>query len=371
MDAITPITPDAPDTPTTPRSSRRRRLWELPTLAHELLLGLALPHDVLRRTLAHALGRECNGICRLQGSEADVLFSALHDMGSRNGLSQAVHKLLDSCHTLAVAAWAQVRNPTALRVAFAQGLMDPSRTHDVPGLLWSALSHPCGVDIEDGLLYDMRCWLYQRLRAGQQASAATAALRQDRDRLVRELNQARAANAQAHLQNQLQRLSDNAELARLRGELARAHVGPADVARSAAHASTPRPAKQTTQAMARLESTTATAAATSIAAAKPAPQVAGRKVLCVGGINSAVHRYRALVERLGGHFVHHDGGIEDKLPRLQHQLAGADLVLCQAGCVNHEAYHCVKQHCKRAGTELIFIDRPSLSRFAIALGATV
>jgi Uncharacterized protein conserved in bacteria (DUF2325) len=89
----------------------------------------------------------------------------------------------------------------------------------------------------------------------------------------------------------------------------------------------------------------------------------------VGGINGAVHRYRAMVEGQGGHFVHHDGGIEDNLKRLQQQLAAADLVLCQAGCVNHEAYHCVKQHCKRAGTEVIFIDRPSLSRFATAIGA--
>jgi len=98
-------------------------------------------------------------------------------------------------------------------------------------------------------------------------------------------------------------------------------------------------------------------------------RIAGRNVLCVGGINHAVHRYRALVEARGGRFQHHDGGIEHSLQRLSSQLAGADLVLCQAACVNHEAYRCVKSHCKRAGTTCIYLDRPSLSRFARELGA--
>ena len=105
-------------------------------------------------------------------------------------------------------------------------------------------------------------------------------------------------------------------------------------------------------------------------AAPPAPPIAiaGRNVLCVGGINGAVHRYRALVEARGGRFQHHDGGIEHTLQRLGSQLAAADVVLCQAGCLNHEAYRCVKAHCKRAGTPCIYLERPSLSRFARELG---
>jgi hypothetical protein len=42
-------------------------------------------------------------------------------------------------------------------------------------------------------------------------------------------------------------------------------------------------------------------------------------------------------------------------------------VVCQAGCINHEAYHPIERHCARTGTPCIFLDRPSLSRFTTAL----
>jgi hypothetical protein len=93
-----------------------------------------------------------------------------------------------------------------------------------------------------------------------------------------------------------------------------------------------------------------------------------RHVLCVGGVQHAVPHYREHVERLGARFEHHDGGLEDSLPRLEGHLSRADLVVCQAGCINHEAYHRIKRHCARTGTPCVFLERPSLSRFEAALG---
>jgi hypothetical protein len=74
------------------------------------------------------------------------------------------------------------------------------------------------------------------------------------------------------------------------------------------------------------------------------------------------------VEQLGGHFDHHDGGIEDSLPGLDGRLGRADIVICQAACINHEAYHRIKRHCDRTGVQCIYLERPSLSCLQRALG---
>lgn len=46
--------------------------------------------------------------------------------------------------------------------------------------------------------------------------------------------------------------------------------------------------------------------------------------------------------------LHHDGGEEDHIARLDHTLAAADLVICQTGGISHDAYWRVKDHCDLA-----------------------
>ena len=91
------------------------------------------------------------------------------------------------------------------------------------------------------------------------------------------------------------------------------------------------------------------------------------RVLCVGGRSGHVPLYREFVERHGGRFVHHDGGVEDNPHRLDAQLAAADLVVCQAGCLNHNAYSRVKDHCKRSGKPCVYLDKPGAGSFVRAL----
>jgi hypothetical protein len=96
-------------------------------------------------------------------------------------------------------------------------------------------------------------------------------------------------------------------------------------------------------------------------------QLKAKVVLCVGGRDSIVSRYRDSIENIGGRFAHHDGGIEDNFGRLEGSLAAADLVICQTGCVSHNAYWRVKDHCKRTGKRCVFVDNPSHSSFDRAL----
>jgi hypothetical protein len=103
----------------------------------------------------------------------------------------------------------------------------------------------------------------------------------------------------------------------------------------------------------------------------PAAALANRAVLCVGGRTAQIPAYRHLIEDGGARFLHHDGGAEESVVRLESTLAAADLVICQTGCVSHDAYWRVKEHCKRTGKPCVFVDQPSRSGLARALAALV
>jgi hypothetical protein len=92
-----------------------------------------------------------------------------------------------------------------------------------------------------------------------------------------------------------------------------------------------------------------------------------KTVLCVGGRSGNVANYRDLVERVGGRFAHHDGGLEDSQSVLDSTLAAADLVICQTGCISHNAYWKVKDFCKRTGKRCVFVENPSASSLVRAL----
>jgi hypothetical protein len=89
----------------------------------------------------------------------------------------------------------------------------------------------------------------------------------------------------------------------------------------------------------------------------------GRTVLCVGGRLDAIPHFRSLVQLRGGEFVHHDGGKEENIGRLEAVISAADAVICQTGCISHNAYWRVKEQCKRTGKPCTFVGNPSLSSF--------
>lgn len=92
-------------------------------------------------------------------------------------------------------------------------------------------------------------------------------------------------------------------------------------------------------------------------------------VLCVGGRASALPLYRLIVERCGARFMHHDADAQDSSARLDATLAAADAdaVICQTGCVSHNAYWRVKDHCKRTGKRCVFVETPSTAGLKRAL----
>lgn len=98
-----------------------------------------------------------------------------------------------------------------------------------------------------------------------------------------------------------------------------------------------------------------------------------KSVLYVGRYaDQAMHRRaegasvaRQAIEQAGGRFLHHaggDDGVED-VAALEASLTAADLVICQTGCVSHDAYWRVHDHCKRTGKQCVLVDQPQAMHF--------
>ena len=79
------------------------------------------------------------------------------------------------------------------------------------------------------------------------------------------------------------------------------------------------------------------------------------------GANVAQHA----IEQAGGRFLHHAGSDDgaDDVAALEASLVAADLVICQAGCVSHDAYWRVHDHCRRTGKQCVLVDQPQAMHF--------
>ncbi len=66
--------------------------------------------------------------------------------------------------------------------------------------------------------------------------------------------------------------------------------------------------------------------------------------------------------------MHHDGGLEENLHRIDGALAAADIVICQVGCISHNAYWRVKELCKRTGKPCMFLRNSGLASFGRVVG---
>lgn len=77
--------------------------------------------------------------------------------------------------------------------------------------------------------------------------------------------------------------------------------------------------------------------------------LAGRRILFVGGRIQNVAHWRRMVESCNGSFAHHDGGVEASIHRLGGKVERADAVLFPVKCVSHAALAKVKTLCRNQG----------------------
>lgn len=94
----------------------------------------------------------------------------------------------------------------------------------------------------------------------------------------------------------------------------------------------------------------------------PAPlELGGTVVLYVGGRAHQVPQLKAAVERAGGVFLHHDGGIEHSAALLPGMISRAACAVFPIDCVSHEAMATMKRLCRQSGKPFIPLRTSSLA----------
>jgi hypothetical protein len=95
-----------------------------------------------------------------------------------------------------------------------------------------------------------------------------------------------------------------------------------------------------------------------------------KSVLYVGqyadqAVSQGANVAQQAIEQAGGRFLHHAGGDagKDDAAALEASLVAADLVICQTGCVSHDAYWRVHEHCRRTGKRCVLVDQPQAMHF--------
>lgn len=391
------VVPDLPpeSTPVSTTGSRRRRLWEVPRTAHCPVVGVCLPLDTLRRVVNKALGGET------VASDYDLHVGVVTECGQRNRVSEAVQRELERRCAHAVRHFAKAKTAEAMMELWAAAI----QAGDVAAPLWAALTHPrCEQEQHEQICRDIHMIQHQAgatVRADVRqlvelqkenralakdladARAKVAVVLTERasehDRLAAQLMQARATAIgkdttlealraeNASLREAMPELQSRLHLSQRAADLtARTRALDAEVAelrRSLAATE-----RELHESQARAAAAAARPAVADDAVAAPIA-LSERTILCVGGRHAQIPIYRDLVERHGGRFSHHDGGIEDNAHRLDASLAAADLVICQTGCLSHNAYWLVKDHCKRTGKRCVYLDQPSAASFARSLAA--
>jgi hypothetical protein len=88
-----------------------------------------------------------------------------------------------------------------------------------------------------------------------------------------------------------------------------------------------------------------------------------KAVLCIGQDASGTTVAQQAIEHAGGRFLHHAGEEGADAAMLEASLVAADLVICQTGCVSHDAYWRVQDHCRRTGKQCVLVDQPHALQF--------
>lgn len=361
----------------------RLRLWELDSECHGPLLGSCWSVAQLRQ-LSDKLFDGRSGL-----DDFELHVAAATQCATRNTLSLALQRALDRD----AAPWLRRAAAAATTQDLEALWRDALHAGEVGPALWALWGDVrCDASLRARLHKDLYLLQHERIARGPAERAACRAQQAEHQALRAEQQRVQQRQAKWRSEALAERDALRAQLARSREHAAALQTqleglrqaAPLPVEPPAGRAALVRQVAELSLQLAQLqrvdEGSPAPAPAVqevdnAAVAAPPLPLPAdalrAARVLCVGGRSGHVPMYRELVERHGGRFAHHDGGVEDNPHRLDAQLAAADLVLCQSGCVNHNAYSRVKDHCKRSGKPCIYLDKAGAGSFvrALALGS--
>jgi len=369
--------------------SRRRRLWDLPHHTHCPVVGVCLPLHVLRTQVNKALGGQA------MADDYEIHVGAVAECGCKNKLSVALQKLLEQRYATAIMRFKPAKTAREVAQMWTKAIDDG----DIAGAFWAALTHPrCDAILQEVVCRDMHMLQHQAgavvrtdLSKFKAVVAENAVLTRELGRVQERITKVLAEKSleieklrAAQMQSQAQIISKDSQISFITADLASFRAGVPELEartrlqkkvelleqRQSEQQALISDLRQQLQSKAEAEAANAEVAANSHQA-NPAGQskrvipivvqLQQKSILCVGGRVGNVASYRDAIERVGGRFAHHDGGLEDNQHLLDASLAAADMVICQTGCISHNAYWRVKDFCKRTGKQCVFVENPSVS----------
>jgi hypothetical protein len=327
----------------------------------------------------------------VQGDDYDVHVLAVYECANRNSLAEQLQRTLDERFAVVVRQFRGAKDEAGVTTLWHHAV----ERGDVAGAFWAALTHPrCGLRMVEAIVRDMHMIQHQTGARAHVDLDRFAELQKQNRALATELAHTRDKSARAieckakELARQTDQASQlRAELAQrdavidsLRRELEQLQAVLPDLRNrerllrrvgelEAREQSLADKIAQLRQRIARERQELAPVpqAVAAEPVVRPLLNLTDKTVLCVGGRSGNVPNYRELLEKEGARFMHHDGGLEQASELLDTSLAAADLVICQTGCISHQAYWRVKDFCKRTGKRCLFVVNPSTSSLSSCL----
>jgi hypothetical protein len=378
---------------------RRTKIWEMHSTLHCSIVGTCLSTGELRRLL---LRLKVAGVQTAGDHDVHMLGVMLADRPKAG--ARELQKALDRRHRAAVHRFAKAKTADAISALWEDAL----QSGDIPGAYWALLSHPGSTD---GMIKrafgDVHMLSHlvgaanradiRRLRELEaQNGALTAKLERQqrqlrdgftgRDQIIRRLNdllaQSVGSRVEAHapvgedervamreaIAELHQRLeSETARRKRLEERLAAAIAAGADAERTRHQLE--RQCEALGQEIAAVETRIGLLIPSREEPVADPAHLCGRSVLYVGGRAHQIPQCRAIVERYGGAFLHHDAGVEHSAALLPGLISRADIVLFPVDCVSHDAVAVIKRSCSQLGKRLMPLRTSSLASLMSALAA--
>ncbi len=386
---------------TSAQGSKRRKLWEISTRSHCPLIGVCFALEALRKSMCKVMEFSP------PTSDYTLHTTAVGASGSRTRLAELLHKDLEKRYRPIVGKFSRAKRAEDVRALWREAC---DAGCDIPGALWASWSHPaCDNTLETEIYRDIHMIQHQ-IGGGTRADlAALQAFKEENAQLRRQATEVRREAEAQRNKRYLETQRADLQISKLRTDLAGKEAMVANLAArlDALRQSVPDlKARQSllrraSDAEARATALSAKAAelereterllwlarsaeetieqllavaerlggALEPMAGQAQPNLSGKCILCVGGRSGSVDAYRKAVEQRGGSFLHHDGGLEESQHRIDAVLAAADLVICQAGCISHNAYWRVKEQCKRTGKQCLYLKNAGASSFDRIVGA--
>jgi hypothetical protein len=375
------------------RSLRRDHIWELSPNLHCSIVGTCLTTTALRQLLAR-LGQ----LDAKTASDHDIHSRAVHIAGQHDVAGKMLNRMLEKRHEAHIRRFAKAKTAAEVQAMWREAL----GRGEIPGAYWAALTHTAtdqavvaevfgevhmlshlvGTsnradlvrvrELERGFAErdDKIARQESRLqRLGRERDALSRRVEELEQELRRraaltpvteaegpnatlmkqrlESEQARSAQLTARIAEQDQTLSE-------RDERIKALEGQDAALR---------------QELASLETTLANVAGLPEETTQAAPDLAGKRLLYVGGRPKQLDQMRALVDRLGGTLITHDGGVEESATLLPGLVGQADLAFFPVDCVSHRAAGLVKRFCREAGKPFMPLRNASVASFVATLGS--